>query len=40
VAWLQLINRRGYVSVEITQPVYGFSEKLSTKLPAFRKALN
>jgi four helix bundle protein len=40
VACLHLIKRRGYIPVEITQSVYGASEKLSIKLQAFRKALN
>jgi four helix bundle protein len=40
VACLHLIKRRNYVPTEAVQPVYAFSEKLSIKLQAFRKALN
>ena len=40
VARLHLIKRRNYVSSEAVQPVYVFSEKLSIKLQAFRKALS
>jgi four helix bundle protein len=40
VACLHLVKRRNYVSAETVQTVYVFSEKLSIKLQAFRKALN
>ncbi len=40
VACLQLIRRRNYVATEDVQLVYAFSEKLSIKLQAFRKALS
>ena len=40
VACLHLIKRRNYTSAEKVQEVYAFSEKLSVKLQAFRKALN
>src|SRR5512135_3141793 len=40
VACLRLIKRRNYVPIEAVQPVYMFSEKLSIKLQAFRKALS
>ncbi len=39
VACLHLIKRRNYVSAEMVQEVYAFSEKLSMKLQAFRNAL-
>ena len=39
VACLHLVKRRNYISVESVQTVYDFSEKLSVKLRAFRKAL-
>jgi four helix bundle protein len=39
VACLHLIKRRNYISAEMIQEVYAFSEKLSIKLQAFRKAL-
>jgi four helix bundle protein len=39
VACLHLIKRRNYASAEDVQAVYAFSEKLSIKLQAFRKAL-
>ncbi|CAG0931975.1 hypothetical protein TFLX_02388 [Thermoflexales bacterium] len=39
VACLHLIKRRNYISAEMVQEVYAFSEKLSVKLQAFRKAL-
>jgi four helix bundle protein len=40
VACLHLIKRREYASADDVQSVYAFSEKLSIKLQAFRKALN
>ncbi len=40
VACLHLVKRRNYVPAEDVQSVYAFSEKLSIKLQAFRKALN
>lgn len=40
VACLHLIKRRNYVPNEDARPVYEFSEKLSIKLQAFRKALS
>jgi four helix bundle protein len=39
VACLHLIKRRNYTSAEDVQSVYAYSEKLSIKLQAFRKAL-